>query len=59
MVMQVGLHGLEKACPQSGFQVGQGMEKHFLKCFADDLTIIDSNVKRLQNSISKLEEITE
>ena len=59
VVMQVGLHGLENSCPEGGFDAGHGGGKQFLKCFADDLTIIEGSPKKLQNTISKLESIME
>ena len=59
MVMQVGLHGLENSCPQGGFQTKNGGDRQFLKCFADDLTIMGTTGKKLQNTVTKLERIME
>ena len=57
LVMQVGLDALHQACPSYGYRAGD--QKHFLKCFADDLTVITQDASKLQLSIGKLEEIME
>ena len=58
MVMQVALDGLTATCPGYGFTTVDG-HRHFLKCFADDLTIIATTPKQLQLATKKLEQITE
>ena len=57
LIMQIALQALSTSCPDYGYTTADGSE-HFLKCFADDLTIITKNPKRLQLAISKLQEIT-
>ncbi len=55
--MQVALQALSTSCPGYGYKTTDGRE-HFLKCFADDLTVITRSPKRPQLAITKLEEIT-
>ena len=57
LVMQVGLDALHTACPGYGYKQAAGERRHFLKCFADDLTVISQDVKKLQHSMVLLEEI--
>ena len=57
LVMQVGLEALLTACPGYGYQQAAGEPRHFLKCFADDLTVITQDAKKLQHSMALLEEI--
>ena len=59
LVMQVALHALGTACPDYGYRASSDGSEHFLKCFADDLTIVTRNPKRLQLAVQKLEEITQ
>ena len=42
LVMQIALDGLASTCSKYGYQTSDGAE-HFLKCFADDLTIMTRN----------------
>jgi len=56
LVMQVALQALAISCPDYGYRTQDGGE-HFLKCFADDLTVIARSPKRLQLAIDKLQEI--
>ena len=58
LVMQVALDALANSCPNYGYSTTDGNE-HFLKCFADDLTVITRSPKRLQLAIGKLHDITE
>ena len=59
LVMQVGLNGLLSTCPHYGYTTADGDQTtHFIKCFADDLTIITHKVKDLQLAVDKLEQIT-
>ena len=57
LVMQVGLQALAISCHDYGYKTSDGRE-HFLKCFADDLTIVTRSPKRLQLAVNKLQEIT-
>ena len=57
LVMQVALQALAISCPDYGCRTPNNRE-HFLKCFADDLTVITRSPKRLQLAIDKLQEIT-
>ena len=57
LVMQVGLDALHKVCPGYGYRQYAEAPRHFLKCFADDLTVITQDVKKLQHTMSHLEEI--
>ena len=58
LVMQVALHGLNATCANYGYKTSFDNREHFLKCFADDLTIITRSPKRLQLALDKLGEIT-
>ena len=57
LVMQVGLYGLHNTNPNYGYTTSTN-ETHFLKCFADDLTIVTQKPKQLQLATSHFEEIT-
>ena len=59
LVMQVALQALASTCPNYGYRTSADGREHFLKCFADDLTIITRTPKRLQLAAQKLEQITE
>ena len=59
LVMQVALDGLESTCPNYGYTTAAGEQRHFLKCFADDLTIITKSPKQLQLAVDKLQQIVE
>ncbi len=58
LVMQVGLHALTSSCPSHGFRSTTDDSLHFLKCFADDLTIVTTEVTQLQSVLTKYEAIT-
>ena len=58
LVMQVGLHALNVSCPNQGFRSTAHHTPHFLKCFADDLTVITADAKQLQSTLTKYESIT-
>ena len=57
LVMQVGLHALSTSCPNQGFRSADN-NLHFMKCFADDLTIITQDAGQLQSALTKFEGIT-
>ena len=59
LIMQIALQALSSTCPNYGYRTSPDNQEHFLKCFADDLTVITKNPKQLQLAISKLEEIVE
>ena len=58
LVMQVALDALTTTCPGYGYVASGTVQPHFLKCFADDLTIITTSPKRLQLAVDKLDHIT-
>ena len=58
LVMQVALQALQSSCPGYGYTAADN-QLHFLKCFADDLTIITRKPPLLQLAIQKLEQILE
>ncbi len=59
LVMQVGLNGLTASCPGHGYTSGRDQQPpQFLKCFADDLTVITQDVPKLQSALHKFEDIT-
>ena len=55
--MQIGLDALHTVCQGYGYQQVAGQPRHFLKSFADDLTVITQDVKKLQHTMSLLEEV--
>ncbi len=59
LVMQVGLHGLTTSFPNYGYRTATDQPLHFLKCFADDLTIITQNAPKLQKAVDKFATIAE
>jgi len=59
LVMQISLKALHDTCPGYGYKTTSANQVHFIKCFADDLTVITSKAPQLQRAITKLEEITE
>ena len=54
MVMQLLLDSLTKRCPSFGYRPPDGSQKHLLKAFADDLTLICRDEKQLANALSHL-----
>ena len=51
LVMQIGLHGLSTTFPNYGYRTAAEQPLHFLKCFADDLTVITQTVNKLQRAV--------
>ena len=58
LVMQIGLTALTASCPGYGYRSSDTATTHFLKCFADDLTIITQDVPKLQHALDKFEDIS-
>ncbi len=59
LVMQVALDALATTCPGYGYVASKSPQHHFLKCFADDLTVITKTPKQLQLAVDKLDQITD